>query len=235
MSVELLDDKRITEFIYSGLQDICKDSNLMTGFIQVLTNPQLYSHSIDTARFAMQIACVYDSNIDLLMVSKAGLLHDIGKVEIPVEILNKPGRLNDYEMSIMQTHPEKGYEILKKLGVDLELADTALNHHEKLSGNGYPRHTTHIAKIVQMITVADIFSALTELRSYKQPMHSNKAFEIMRGMDGLNQEFVDLLESRVIDEIDDYNARQLAKFYQRCIAIFDKVYEDLGGELEYSI
>lgn len=235
MAVELLDDKRITKYIYSSLRDICKNSGLLIDFVQVLSNPQLYAHCLDTARFSVQIAMVYDSSLDFKVVAKAGLLHDIGKIKIPIEILNKPGKLNDYEMQIMQTHSVKGYEILKQYGVDTEFADVALNHHEKLSGSGYPNHTTHVGKIVQMITVADIFSALTELRSYRQPMHSSKAFEIMRGMDGLNYEFIDMLESRVIDEVDDYRARNLSKFYQRCIALFDKVYEDVGEDLEYSI
>lgn len=224
MSVELLDDKRITKYISLGIMEILNNSELSKQFCEIIQNRQLYGHSLDTARYAVQIGMIYDESIDLVELSKAGLLHDIGKIDIPIEILNKPGKLNDYERSIMNTHTEKGYERLMQLGVSENIQDVAQHHHEKLDGQGYPDGIKDIKLITQIITIADIFSALTELRSYKKPITSAKAFEIMRDMDGLNQELINILGTKVFDEIDDFKARKWAAYYRGRIRAFRVIY-----------
>lgn len=224
MSVILLDDKRITKYISLGILDILGNSELAKQFCLIIQNRQLYGHSLDTARYAVQIALVLDKNIDLVELAKAGLLHDIGKIDIPIEILNKPGKLNDYERSIMDTHAEKGYERLANTGVEIDLQDVARHHHEKLTGGGYPDGIKDIKLLTQIITIADIFSALTELRSYKKPITSAKAFEIMRDMEGLNKDFIRILGSRVFDEIDDFRARKWAAYYRGRIRAFRVIY-----------
>lgn len=213
MSVILIDDKKVTNYISLGIMEILNNSELAKQFCEIIQNRLLYGHSLDTARYAVQIGLVFDKTMDLVELAKAGLLHDLGKIDIPVEILNKPGKLNDYEFSIMQTHPRKGYDRLIQLEVEEQVCDAALHHHEKLSGSGYPEGTTDITLQTQIITVSDIFSALTELRSYKKPMSSNEAFKIMREeMSGLNQALIDILESRVLDEVEDFRARQIAAY-----------------------
>lgn len=212
MSVILLDDKEVRSYTSLGTMDILENAELARSFCEIINNRGLYDHSLDTARYAVQIGLVFDKTMDLIELAKAGLLHDIGKLDIPVEILNKPGKLNDYEFSIMQTHPRKGFDRLCQLGVEEQVQDAALRHHEKLSGMGYPDGITEISLMTQIITVSDIFSALTELRSYKKPISSSKAFKIMRGMDGLNLEFIGILESRVLDEVEDFRARRVAAY-----------------------
>ena len=98
-----------------------------------------------------------------------GYLHDIGKLRIPPEILNKPGRLTDEEYEIMKTHTTIGYEMLMK---DLKLrpyADGALYHHEALNGSGYPQGLTKkdIPYVAQIIRVADEYDAIVTKRQYK--------------------------------------------------------------------
>lgn len=233
MSVELLDDKIITDYISSGILEVFKEEELAIKFVGVLKNVQLYMHSVDTARYAVQIAMLHKKDLDLVSVAKAGLLHDIGKVEIPISILNKPGKLNEHELNIMQMHPELGYLILEEAGVEDELRLAALEHHEKLSGDGYPSKISNLDILVQIITVSDIFSALTELRSYKKAMKSKEAFVVMReNMHGLNKELIDLLESRVFDESDDFFARQWAEFYRKNLCLFSGLN---GFEGEFSI
>lgn len=225
MSVILLDDKKVKNFISLGILDILNDSELARQFVSIIEERLLYSHSLDTARYAVQIALVLDKNMDLVELAKAGLLHDIGKIDIPSEILNKPGKLNDYEFSIMQTHPKKGFDRLRDLGVEVLVKEAALRHHEKLTGDGYPDGITNITLATQIVTVSDIFSALTELRSYKKPMPASEAFKIMRGMDGLNSEFIEILESKVIDENEDYRARQLAAYLRNNLKRFGLLYK----------
>lgn len=212
MSAILINDKEVRGYISLGILDILSDSELAKQFCSIIQERLLYSHSLDTARYAVQIALVLTADIDLIELAKAGLLHDIGKVDIPSEILNKPGKLNDYEFSIMKTHPKKGFDRLNGLGVEELVKDVALHHHEKRDGKGYPDGITNITLAIQIVTVSDIFSALTELRSYKKPMPASKAFGIMRGMNGLNSELIDILESRVIDENEDYRTRQIAAY-----------------------
>lgn len=224
MSVILIDDKKITKYISLGIMEILNNSELAKQFCLIIQNRQLYMHSLDTARYAVQIGLVLDKNMDLVELAKAGLLHDIGKIDIPVEILNKPGKLNDYERSIMEIHPKKGYDRLSELGVEELVKDAALRHHEKLTGDGYPDGIKDIKLLTQIITIADIFSALTELRSYKKPITSAKAFEIMRDMDGLNQELINILGTKVFDEIDDFRARKWAAYYRDRVRAFRVIY-----------
>lgn len=212
MSVILLDDKEVRGYTSLGTMEILDNAELALQFCEIINNRGLYDHSLDTARYAVQIGLVFDKTMDLVELAKAGLLHDIGKLDIPLEIINKPGKLNDYERMIMETHSQKGFDRICQLGVEEQVKDTALHHHEKLSGKGYPNGVMEISLMTQIITVSDIFSALTELRSYKKPISSSKAFEIMRGMDGLNSEFIDILESRVLDEVEDFRARRVAAY-----------------------
>lgn len=224
MSVILIDDKKITRYISLGIMNILNNSELAKQFCKIIQNRQLYGHSLDTARYAVQIALVLDKNIDLIELAKAGLLHDLGKIDIPVEILNKPGKLNDYERSIMETHPKKGYDRLSELGVEEPVKDAALRHHEKLDGQGYPDKIKDISLFAQIITVADIFSAITELRSYKPAVLAEKALEIMYNMEGLNYDLVKILGSRVFNEIDDFKARKWAAYYRGRIRAFRVIY-----------
>ena len=101
-----------------------------------------------------------------------GLMHDIGKITVPDEILNKPGRLTDEEFVIMKQHATNGYEILKEVEIMPELALGAGFHHEKVDGTGYPSGKTEdeIPDVAQIIAVADTFDAMHSTRSYRKKM-----------------------------------------------------------------
>ncbi|MBS0304488.1 MAG: HD-GYP domain-containing protein [Proteobacteria bacterium] len=100
----------------------------------------------------------------------AGLLHDMGKALVPVEVLQKPGRLTDDEMALMRTHPERGHELLAaSRAVPETTLDVVLHHHERVDGNGYPHgldgeHTTLLSR---MGAVCDVYDAVTSNRPYK--------------------------------------------------------------------
>ena len=120
-----------------------------------------------------------------------GALHDIGKMGIPGEILNKPGALNDQEWTIMKTHPEIGYDICFPLKKNLGHAlDIVRHHHEKLDGSGYPDGLKgdEILMVTRIMAVADIFDALTSDRPYRKAMSNGKALEILaaEARDGKN-------------------------------------------------
>jgi putative two-component system response regulator len=111
-----------------------------------------------------------------------GALHDIGKLGIPHEILNKPGPLNRKEWDIMRQHPEIGYKICLPLGESLGFAlDIIRYHHEKMDGSGYPYGLkgTEIPDVARIMAVADMFDALTTDRPYRKGMSREKAMEII--------------------------------------------------------
>ncbi len=100
----------------------------------------------------------------------AGLLHDVGKMMIPLEILNKPGKLTDAEFELVKSHPAEGYKILQGGNGLSEIAlDVCLHHHEKIEGNGYPDQLTdkEISLYAKMGAVCDVYDAITSNRPYK--------------------------------------------------------------------
>jgi putative nucleotidyltransferase with HDIG domain len=117
---------------------------------------------------------------------RAALLHDVGKARIPREILNKPGRLDADETAIMRRHPVIGYDILKESGCDAATLGAVRHHHEMLDGSGYPDRLVgaEISDTVRLLTICDIYAALTERRSYKPPMPARDAIAILEGMTG---------------------------------------------------
>lgn len=106
---------------------------------------------------------------DINVLTSCGLLHDIGKLLIPEEIIKKPGKLTDAEFKIIKTHSQKGYELLKSKNVDVRIQYAALMHHEKCDGSGYPLGLKQdkIDKFAQIVTIADVYEAMTAKRVYR--------------------------------------------------------------------
>ena len=100
----------------------------------------------------------------------AGLLHDLGKAMIPIEILNKPGKLTDEEFDLVKTHPEEGHKLLLGgIGISEMTRDVCLHHHEKIDGSGYPKRLTGetMSLFAKMGAVCDVYDAVTSNRPYK--------------------------------------------------------------------
>jgi putative nucleotidyltransferase with HDIG domain len=124
---------------------------------------------------------------DQRRLTRAALLHDVGKAFIPVAILDKPGKLTDEEMNEMRKHPRLGYDALVAQGsFPREMLDVVLHHHELLDGSGYPHglQGDQICDIVRLMTIVDIHTALVENRAYRLPFTHAKAFAIMEQMGG---------------------------------------------------
>ncbi|MFT3940254.1 HD-GYP domain-containing protein [Rhodopseudomonas sp.] len=122
---------------------------------------------------------------DLRMLHLAAMLHDIGKARIPLEVLDKPGRLVESERELIELHPVIGYEALRlHPDVPPEVLDAVRHHHEYLDGSGYPDglSASNISDIVRMTTVADIFAALIEARKYKPAMSREQAYLVLGQM-----------------------------------------------------
>jgi putative nucleotidyltransferase with HDIG domain len=127
------------------------------------------------------------SKADIERLYSAAMFHDIGKARIPLAVLDKPGRLDDIERALIETHPAAGYDVLTGTpGITSEILDGVRHHHEYLDGSGYPDGlcAASIADIVRILTISDIFAALIEARTYKPTMPREKAYEILLEMKG---------------------------------------------------
>lgn len=127
------------------------------------------------------------SGADKQLMTRAALVHDVGKSRIPHAILNKPGRLDDDERTVMQTHAPIGHEILSASGgCDPVTLAVTRHHHEMLDGSGYPDKlcSREISDPIRLLTICDIYAALIERRPYKAPMSSRDALAILSSMDG---------------------------------------------------
>ena len=114
------------------------------------------------------------------------LLHDVGKIDIPAEILNKPGRLSAEEWALMRSHPEAGVELLTGIDFPEDVVPVILSHHEKWDGTGYPHGLAGdaIPLVARILGFADAYDALTTARSYKAGLPHERAMEIIRTMPG---------------------------------------------------
>ena len=120
-------------------------------------------------------------------VTRAALLHDLGKAKIPLAILNKSEALTSEEMIIMRTHARIGYELLRGQGeFEPEILEVVLRHHELLDGSGYPDGFAgaQINDLVRLVTICDVYAALIERRSYKPAMEAAPAYKILQEMEG---------------------------------------------------
>lgn len=143
------------------------------------------NHAVDTQDIAKGIIKHLPSaeqyQIDTNAVNNASYLHDIGKVFIPNEILNKPAMLESYEREIIQAHSELGYEILKNSKLDQKTKELVKYHHQNPLGSGYPHTDIDLSNDLnlQVLSTADKYSALTEHRPYKIAMMPDKAMGII--------------------------------------------------------
>lgn len=142
-------------------------------------------HSLGVARMASKISEImgYDKVICDKMYL-AGTLHDVGKIAIGNEILEKPARLTDEEFAKMKNHAGYTYMILSKVDGFEEIRDIAAFHHERLDGSGYPfgKRADELTTLQRIMACADIYQALTEKRPYKDGMDHDKACEILKDM-----------------------------------------------------
>jgi putative two-component system response regulator len=113
-------------------------------------------------------------------IRMAGLIHDLGKIAVPSEILTKPGKLTEIELSLMKTHPQAAYDILKDIDFPWPLSDIVLQHHERINGGGYPKGLkgkNNIMLEARILAVADVFEAMASHRPYRPALGTEKALE----------------------------------------------------------
>jgi putative nucleotidyltransferase with HDIG domain len=153
-----------------------------------------------------------------------GLLHDVGKIMTPDEVLNKPGKLTDEEFTIMRQHVVHSYDILSQTpGITATMLEVAANHHERLDGTGYPSHLKgdQLSLHTRMSGIVDVYDAVTADRVYKQGMQPTQAFRILlKGADhhfdrGLVTKFIKCMGVYPVGTLVQLSNQRLAIVMQR--------------------
>jgi putative nucleotidyltransferase with HDIG domain len=135
--------------------------------------PQVAEHAHRVSVYAVRLASQYGlARETVTAIELAARLHDIGKLLIPLRILNKPGRLNQTEWLALRSHPDMGVELVERLGLPPEICEIVLHHHERHDGMGYPDRLPggRIGWSVRIVSVMDAFDALTSPRQYRKPL-----------------------------------------------------------------
>ncbi len=165
-------------------------------------------HSFRVAKYARMIAeRMGKKPEEVEQIYNIALLHDIGKISVPDQILNKPARLNDKEFAVMKTHSSKGFEILEGITIAPELALGAGFHHERIDGKGYPsgKKGDEIPEVAQIIAVADTFDAMYSTRPYRKQLPLSEVEKELKRVSGtqLNgtivQYLLDMMEEGLFD------------------------------------
>jgi PAS domain S-box-containing protein len=150
-----------------------------------MRDPYTSGHQARVAEIAKEIARQMGLNEEQMQaIHLAGLVHDLGKIRIPAEILSKPSRLNEIEYSLIKMHPQAGYDILKGVDFSWPIAEMVLQHHERMDGSGYPRGLKgeEILQGARILVVADVVEAMSSHRPYRPGLGVDAALtEINRG------------------------------------------------------
>jgi putative nucleotidyltransferase with HDIG domain len=180
-------------------------------------------HSRRVAEYSKMIAKrMGKSASEQEMIYRAGLLHDVGKIGVPVEIINKPGKLTDGEFDLIKNHPITGYHILKEISEYGDIAVAAKYHHERYDGNGYPNGLVgeNIPESARILGVADSYDAMTSNRSYRKGLPQ----DIVRGEieKGKGKQFDPQIADimlQMMNEDKEYKLRQIDRMDYKILVI----------------
>ena len=182
--------------------DVVKLNSALAGLIATMSkamelrDPYTAGHQTRVANIACQIAKELGWGADQIQgLRMAALVHDIGKIAIPAEILTKPSKLSEFEEKLMEEHASHSYELLKDIDFPWDIADMVHQHHERLDGSGYPQHLRGNAILpeARVLAVADTIEAMSTHRPYRPALGLPAAIDEIKSLAGtkLDKEFVD--------------------------------------------
>ncbi|SHG63210.1 HD domain-containing protein [Thermosyntropha lipolytica DSM 11003] len=205
LSTRRLNLKAVRTQVDNIIDELLKNQNLAIGLEDIRDyDSYTYQHSVSVCILSLVIGIRKEYNREKLRNLGIGaILHDIGKITVPQKILNKCGPLDEFEWEIIKKHPWEGFNILRNSGeVSLLSAHVALQHHEHISGSGYPQglRGDKIHEFARITAVADIFDALVSDRPYRMGYANREALEILYRESGhkISREYLDLLAEHII-------------------------------------
>lgn len=181
------DEHRIIESMKQVKETFHQTVEAFSSFLEI-SDPYTSGHQIKVSQLAVAIAKQLNFKEDQLeAIYMASMLHDLGKLYIPLQILNKPGKLTDAEFELVKTHAALGYSVLKKIKFPWPIADMVLQHHERLDGTGYPYGLKgdEIMLEAQIIGVADSIESMSSHRPYRPSLGMGFALEEIKRLKGV--------------------------------------------------
>lgn len=190
--------QRFKVLIRQLLFELKNNASLLTMLADVYTyDNYIFSHSLHVTMYSLAIGMELKlSQKDLEILGLGAILHDVGKMKIPFEILQKPGKLTEEEYKEIKKHPDEGFEMLRNVPtLSLLVAHCAYQHHERINGSGYPRgiRGDDIHFLAKIIAVADVFDAVTSNRVYREAMLPHHGLEILFAGSGT------LFEAKIVE------------------------------------
>ncbi|MFA5356456.1 MAG: HD domain-containing phosphohydrolase [Candidatus Omnitrophota bacterium] len=169
-----------------------------------IRDPYTFGHNHNVANICEKIGkeLGWDDN-RILTIKLAGELHDLGKISIPLDILNRSGKLNEAEYSLIQGHVRTSYDIVKDINFPFSLADIIYQHHERMDGSGYPRSLKdkQILPEARILAASDVLDAMTSYRPYRESLGIEKALEELKKGSGTlyDKQSVDII-CKLVDD-----------------------------------
>lgn len=198
--MQLKDEKKVDDYTARAIREIMSISSLSGVVDKLFLDDMLYTHSIRVSKLATQLGITQHLSSELVYkLCVAGLLHDLGKINTPKTILYKPDSLTDEEFEVIKKHPVDGYNFCKQAGVDDEICNMILKHHVKKDSKGYPTGFTEKTLPEEIITVADIFSALSENRPYHIALDYIQALDFVSSFNDLDKNVIIALQNSLSD------------------------------------
>ena len=183
-------------------------------------------HSKRVAKYSRMIAeRLGKSKEEQDEIYRAGLLHDVGKIRIPAEIINKPGKLTEEEYNVIKVHSITGYHILKGISDSSGIAIAAKYHHERYDGKGYPNGLSgeNIPEVARILAVADAYDAMASNRSYRKALPQELVrSEIEKGKNSQFDPYIAEVMLKMIDEDIDYSMREKDSRKRRVLTVDDE-------------
>lgn len=198
--MKLRNEKDVDEKTAKAIREIMSISSLSGVVDKLFLDDMLYTHSIRVSKLATQLGITMNLSEELVYkVCVAGLCHDLGKVNTPKTILYKPGSLTDEEFEVIKRHPIDGYNFCKQAGVDDTVCNMVLKHHVKKNSKGYPEGYPTKTLLEEIITVADIFCALSEKRTYHSALEYRQALDFVDSFEDLDKQVLKALREAFND------------------------------------
>ncbi|MCD4654722.1 PAS domain S-box protein [bacterium] len=172
-------EKKLKQSLINSQKTIDDVIFAMSSMVQV-RDPYTASHQLRVAQLAVAISRKMGFPESTVKgIKAAGILHDIGKIYVPSEFLNKPGKISNLEFNIIKTHPQVGFDILRTIDFPWSIAEWVLQHHERLDGTGYPKglHSGEIQLEALILSVADVTEAMASHRPYRPARGLHSALE----------------------------------------------------------
>jgi putative nucleotidyltransferase with HDIG domain len=165
---------------YERVKKSLKDITGALAYVVEKRDPYTAGHQLRVSNVAAEIAKGMGlSEDDVAAIRMAGILHDIGKIGVPAEILSRPGKLGGHEVGVVRDHVEVGYEILKDIEFEGPVADIVRQHHERMDGSGYPNGLSgrSILRGARILAVADVVEGMASHRPYRPALGLDKALD----------------------------------------------------------